>query len=84
MRQPPEPLGNVGWVRGCLHPVPGGEQKLETGSVCRLHDNKGGGDSITVPSPLLPGLAQDSLLPLLLGLGYCPLVSHSPRIMGFK
>ena len=36
----------VGGEGGCHAGVPGGEQKLETGSVCGLHDNKGGGDSI--------------------------------------
>ena len=66
---------------------PGEEQSLETGSVCRLHDNKGRGASIhnlgtdCPPSP--PARAGARSLLLLLGLGCCPL-SASPRIMGFK
>lgn len=36
--------------------------------------------------PLLPSCQgwHKVLLPLLLGFSYCPLVSFSPRIMGFK
>lgn len=79
-RQPPESSGSG--FGGANARVPGGEQKLETGSVCRLHDNKGRGDSIhnsatNCPPPLLPGLAQGLLLLLLLGLGCYPLsASH--------
>lgn len=77
------------WAKGPNAGIPRGEQKQETGSVRRLHDNKGGEKSIhnsgtNWPSPLLPGLAQGSLLPLLLGLGCFPLSSLLPRIMGFK
>lgn len=41
-RQPPECPGSVGWGAPKAG-APGGEQKLETGSVCGLHDNKGRG-----------------------------------------
>lgn len=78
------------WAGGPNAGAPGEEQKLETGSVCGLHDNKGGGDSIhnsgtNCPSspPARAGTRFSPVPASRIGLPP-PSISLSPRIMGFK